>query len=145
MIGNALRRWGLLLLLSLLTACASSPQTRQLVSDPPEVMPQVELIDVPFYPQQEYHCGPASLAAIVNYRGVSSNPEDIARMVYVPGLKGSLQVEIAAAIRQLGLLAVETDGQLASLLRELDAGNPVFVLQNLGVDAFPVWHYDQIC
>ena len=105
-------------------------------------MPQVELIDVPFYPQQEYHCGPASLAAIVNYRGVSSNPQDIARMVYVPGLKGSLQVEIAAATRRLGLLAVETDGQLVSLLRELDAGNPVFVLQNLAIDAFPVWHYE---
>lgn len=102
----------------------------------------MELSEVPFYPQQEYHCGPASLAAIVNYRGVASSPDDIARMVYVPGLKGSLQVEIAAATRQLGLLAVETDGRIESLLRELDAGNPVFVLQNLSVEAFPVWHYE---
>ena len=63
-------------------------------------------------------------------------------MVYVPGLKGSLRAEIAAATRQLGFLAVELDGQLESLLREVDAGNPVFVLRNLGYDAYPIWHYE---
>ena len=97
---------------------------------------------MPFFPQLEYHCGPAALAGIVNYRGIAVQPDDIARLVYVPELKGSLQVEIVAATRQFDLLPVTLDGQLESLLRELAAGNPVFVLQNLAIEAYPVWHYE---
>ena len=40
------------------------------------------------------------------------------------------------------MLAVQLDGQLESLLRELAAGNPIFVLQNLAIDAYPIWHYE---
>jgi len=125
-----------------LGACASSPQTRLLLDHPPDLPPLTELSDVPFYPQQEYHCGPAALAAIINYRGIAVKPDDIARLVYVPELQGSLQVEIVAATRQFDLLPVQLDGQLESLLRELAAGNPVFVLQNLAIDAYPLWHYE---
>jgi len=125
-----------------LVACASSPQARLLLSEPPDVPSTAELKEVPFYPQQEYHCGPAALAGIYNYRGKVVQPEEVAGLVYIPGLKGSLQVEMAAATRQYGLLAVPLDGQLDSLLHELAAGNPILVLQNLGVDAFPVWHYE---
>lgn len=125
-----------------LGACATSPQTRLLLDDPPDIAPRVELTDVPFYPQQEYHCGPAALAAILNYRGLAVRPDDIARLVYVPELKGSLQVEITAATRQFELLPVQLDGRLESLLRELAAGNPVFVLQNLALDVYPLWHYE---
>ena len=129
-------------LLFVLGACASSPQTRLLLDHPPDLPPHTELSDVPFFPQQEYHCGPAALAAIINYRGIAVEPDDIARLVYLPELQGSLQVEIVAATRQFDLLPVQLDGQLESLLRELAAGNPVFVLQNLAIEAYPLWHYE---
>ena len=140
------RRAGLLvcaLFLSLyLAGCATSPQTRQLLDHPPDIPPRVELDEVPFFPQLEYHCGPAALAGVLNYRGVEVLPEKIAELVYVPELKGSLQVEVEAAARQFDLLPVKLDGRLESLLHEVDAGNPVFVLQNLGLDIYPVWHYE---
>ena len=125
-----------------LCACAGSPQTRLLIDNPPPVPPRVELTEVPFFPQQQYHCGPAALAAIVNYHGGSVIPDQIAEQIYVPELKGSLQVEVVAATRQYDLLPVELDGRMESLLRELDAGNPVFVLQNLAIDMLPLWHYE---
>ena len=124
--------------------CATPPQTRQLFTDPPDIPARVELDRVPFYPQQEFHCGPASLAAIYNYRGVAAEPDEIARQVFVPGLEGSLQAEVVAATRQHDLLPVRLDGRLDSLLRELAAGNPVFVLQNLGLDLLPKWHYEVV-
>lgn len=131
-----------LLILLLLGGCASSPQTRQLLRDPPDIPPRVELHAVPFFAQTEYYCGPAALAGVMNYRGVEVQPEQIAELVYVPELKGSLQVEVVAATRQFDLLPVELDGRMESLLREIAAGNPVFVLQNLGLDIYPVWHYE---
>lgn len=132
-----------LLLLLIVGGCATTPQTRSLLDAPPaDLPPRVELESVPFYPQLEYHCGPASLAAIYNYRGIAVVPDQVAREVFVPGLKGSLQAEVVAATRQYDLLPVELDGSLESILRELSAGNPVFVLQNLALDMAPVWHYE---
>lgn len=125
-----------------LGACATSPQSRLLVDSLPDIPPAVELIDVPFFPQLEYHCGPAALAGIINYRGRKVLPDQIADLVYVPGLEGSLQIEIVAATRQFDLLPVQLDGRLESLLREIAAGNPVFVLQNLALDVYPIWHYE---
>ena len=129
-------------LLLYLAGCATSPQTRLLLDNPPDIPPKVELSEVAFYPQQQYHCGPAALAGIMNYRGVEVVPDQIAKLVYVPELKGSLQVEVEAAVRQFDLLPVKLDGRLESLLHEVDAGNPVFVLQNLALDLYPVWHYE---
>ncbi len=128
--------------LLLLGGCASSPQTAALLQNPPPLPPRVELTEVPFFAQQAYHCGPAAMAGILNFRGHNVSPEQIAELIYVPDLKGSLQVEVIAAARQFDMLPVELDGRLESLLIELDAGNPIFVLQNLGLDAVPVWHYE---
>ena len=133
-----------LLLLVYLGGCATSPQTRLLLDNPPDIPPRVELTEVPFFPQQQYHCGPSSLASVINYRGTPVEPDQIAQMIYVPGLKGSLQVEVEAATRQFDMLPVQLDGKLESLMRELAAGNPVFVLQNLGLDSVPVWHYEVV-
>lgn len=125
-----------------LGACATPPQTRMLRENPPQIAPAVELTQVPFFPQQQYHCGPAALAAILNYRGSRLLPDEIAERVYVPELEGSLQVEIVAATRHFGYLPVRLDGNIESLLRELAAGNPVFVLQNLALPSYPLWHYE---
>jgi tetratricopeptide (TPR) repeat protein len=135
---------GALLFLGYLGGCATSPQTRLLLDNPPDIPAQVELTEVPFFPQQEYHCGPSSLASVINYRGTPVEPDQIAQMIYVPGLKGSLQIEVEAATRQFEMLPVLLDGKLESLLGELAAGNPVFVLQNLGLDSIPVWHYEVV-
>ena len=133
-----------LVFLAFLGGCATSPQTRSLLDNPPDVPPRVELTEVPFFPQQDYHCGPASLASIISYRGTAVEPEQIVPLIYVPDLKGSLQAEVIAATRQFELLPVQLDGTLESLLREIAAGNPVFVLQNLGLDLVPVWHYEVV-
>lgn len=130
-----------LILLLTITACASTPQTRQLLDHPPDIPPVVELDTVPFYPQVEYQCGPAALATVINYYQQSTTAESLIPLVYIPELKGTLQAEMLAAVKQFKLLAIEQDGKLESVLRELAAGHPVLVMQNLGLDAYPFWHY----
>ena len=46
--------------------------------------------------------------------------------------------------RQFDVLPVVLDGRLDALVREIAAGNPVFVLQNLGLESLPVWHYEVV-
>ena len=126
-------------LLSLLTGCASF---RQMAMPPlPENLPAGhELTAVPFFPQEEYQCGPAALAMAISWSGLPARPEDFVEEVYTPSRKGSLQVALIAAARRHGRLAYEIS-DLESLLPEIAAGYPVIILQNLSVSWAPVWHY----
>jgi len=103
--------------------------------------PSVELADTPFFPQERYQCGPAAVATVLNARGVTASPEDLVPQVYLPGREGSLQVEIIAAVRRQNLMAVPIEPALDALLAEIAAGHPVLVLQNLGLNWLPRWHY----
>jgi tetratricopeptide (TPR) repeat protein len=60
--------------------------------------------------------------------------------VYTPQLHGSLQAALVSAARRRNRLAYEIRG-VNALLREIAAGHPVIVLQNLGLGWFPRWHY----
>jgi tetratricopeptide (TPR) repeat protein len=73
--------------------------------------------------------------------GKPIDPEALSSQVYLPGRQGSLQVEMLAATRRNGLVAVELKPSLPDLLSEIAAGNPIIVLQNLAFDWYPVWHY----
>jgi tetratricopeptide (TPR) repeat protein len=127
------------ILLSLLAGCSVF---RQMEMPPlPEALPAThELTAVPFFPQEEYQCGPASLAMAVSWSGLPLRPEDLVDEVYTPARKGSLQIAVIAAARRHGRLAYEVS-DLESLFPEIAAGYPVLILQNLGVSWFPVWHY----
>ena len=106
------------------------------------VMPgQVALEATPFFPQREYQCGPAALATVLAASGVEVTPDQLTDKVYVPERHGSLQPEMIAATREYDRLAVLLDPSIEALLQEVAAGNPVLVLQNLGVEAVPLWHY----
>ena len=130
-------------LLFLLSGCTSTPQTDKLLTDAAEwVDPSAkELIEVPFYPQEKYQCGPAALATVLGASYVEVTPEQLVDRVYVPGKKGSFQLEMLAAARRHQRIPYELDPQLSDLIREVAAGNPVLVLQNLGPDWYPQWHY----
>ena len=125
------------LALGLLAACAT-PQLPQLGrSDLPA---QAEVANVPFHPQTENDCGPAALATVLGWSGVPAAPEEVAGQVLTPGREGSLGHDLVAATRRADRLAVPVHG-LEPLLAELAAGHPVLVLQNLGLDWYPQWHY----
>jgi tetratricopeptide (TPR) repeat protein len=142
LIQHTCRPAGVLVFILLLGGCASAWQSEKLRANPPrELPPRQELTQTPFYPQQQYQCGPAALATILNYHAVAVTPQDLVAQVYLPARKGSLQIEMIAAIRHHGMLPYPLKRDLADLLSEVAAGHPVLVLQNLSFGGLPVWHY----
>lgn len=124
-----------------LAGCAT-PQVAALLARPAATLPaRVELTSVPFYPQEEYQCGPAALATVLMHAGTATTPDALVPQVYLPGRDGSLQAEMLAAARRHGLVAYRLEPRLEDVLREAAAGTPVIVLQNLALPFAPLWHY----
>lgn len=138
---NARNIAGIFLFLSLLSACVA-PQSKQLQFERPRDLPAKAYIkNVPFYPQQAFHCGPSTLAMAMNFYGKKLTPKELAKDVFTPGRKGSFQSEMKAAVRKRGMLAYELTPELVYLLAEVSVGHPVIILQNKAVKYYPVWHY----
>jgi hypothetical protein len=122
-----------------LLGCAA-PQTEQLLQSGIDRPLVVELDEVPFFPQEKYYCGPASLATVLAWNKMQITPDDLVAEVYTPGREGTFAADITAAVRRHGLLAVEVS-DLAAVLNELELGRPVLVMQNLALSWFPQWHF----
>jgi tetratricopeptide (TPR) repeat protein len=132
----------LVLALALLSGCATAPQSQRISQTvPADLPPRAELTDTAFFPQEDYQCGPAALATVLVGQGIEVTPEELVREVYVPERQGSLQAEMRAAARARGLVAYRLRPELADILAEVAAGNPVLVFQNLGLGLAPRWHY----
>ena len=86
------------------TGCASAPPKVELPAslDIPRV---VELTEVPFHPQGEYQCGPASLAMTLEWSGVTIAPDQLKPEVYTPSRRGSLPPDMIGAARRHGRIA----------------------------------------
>ncbi|BAL27337.1 hypothetical protein AZKH_p0454 (plasmid) [Azoarcus sp. KH32C] len=124
-----------------LAACQSLP-LGDWGNPPSDPFPQwAERKDAPFFPQEDYQCGPAALATVLGSAGFRRAPDELRDEVYIPARQGSLQPEMLAAARRSGAVAYRLEPEPRALLKELAAGHPVVVLQNLRFDWAPEWHY----
>lgn len=95
---------------------------------------------VPYLPQDDFQCGPAAVAMVMDFNGGGVPLQTLMAEIYSPALRGSLQPALLAAGRRHGLLAWEIS-DFAAILQEVAAGRPVIILQNRGLSWKPVWHY----
>jgi predicted double-glycine peptidase len=125
------RLYSFLLTIAFLCSCAAVPSVR-------DSGPSRRIENVPFYPQEIFQCGPASLAAVLNYWGISVSPEQIADEVYSRSAKGTLNVDLVFYAQRMGLKAGHYRGSLEDLKRKIDFGFPLVVMVD---DGF--WVYEQ--
>lgn len=123
----------------LLSGCAAQPQLSATVKA--KLPNQSFVTGVPFYSQQDYQCGPASLAMALGASGQEVSVGTLIPQVFLPGKEGSVQPEMLATVRRHQRISYVIDGSFDALLIEVEAGNPVVVLQNLGLSFAPFWHY----
>ena len=133
-----------------LSGCVSAPQSDALLTHFSQNMgaasndlltARVQLEQVPFFPQEDYQCGPAALATVLQASNVDIIPAALVSQVYVPARQGSLQIEMLAAARRYGRISQILAPDLEALLVQVQAGKPVLVMQNLGLSWYPQWHY----
>ncbi|MCH8500415.1 MAG: PA2778 family cysteine peptidase [Aliidiomarina sp.] len=134
------QRFLFLFLTVYLVGCSAAPfQYKSLDTD---AWTAVELSETPFYPQEDYQCGPAALATVLQVAGVAdATPESLVSQVYLPDREGSLQAELLAATRRADRIPFVIPRRMDALFAEVAAGYPVLVLQNLGLERWPIWHY----
>jgi ABC-type bacteriocin/lantibiotic exporter with double-glycine peptidase domain len=96
------------------------------------------LSHVPFYPQETWQCGPASMAAVLNYWGLKVSPADIAAAIYSQEAKGTLDVDMVFYAAKKGWKTRQYRGGREDVIKEIDSGIPVIVLVDYGF-----WIYQQ--
>lgn len=121
-----------------LVAGCATPQTDRLLQAP--AARQGAVADAIFFAQRTKECGPAALAMTLNHAGVAVTPDALVSEVYTPGREGSLTSALVAATRRHGRVAYPIN-DLAAILSAIDHGQLVLVLQNLGLQWLPRWHY----
>lgn len=98
--------------------------------------------DVPFYPGEEYQCGPTVLAGVLKYLGHDIKPEKISKEVYLRNVRGTLNMDMAGFARKFDDLTVtEVRGDMALLKENLSMGHPLIVFVDLGIWSIRKGHY----
>jgi ABC-type bacteriocin/lantibiotic exporter with double-glycine peptidase domain len=99
------------------------------------------LENVPFYPQETYQCGPASLAGVLNYLGINITPDDIAEEIFSESARGTLNIDMVLYAQRKGLNAIQYKGSMEDLKKNVESGYPVIVLVDYGFSLYQVNHF----
>lgn len=123
-----------------LSGCATLPI--ESASARPAGLPSMAGIPgVPHFPDRQAWCGPAALAAVLTYAGLTTHPAALAPRLWIPKRAGSLQIELLAAARAAGALAMIVPPALDQALRLVADDLPVVALLNIALPIAPQWHY----
>ena len=100
---------------------------------------------VPFFPQEEFQCGPSVLASVLNFRGNRIVPDEIARAIYLPKIQGTLKMDMVSFLRRYTgkgeSVVLETQGDLEGVKKAIAGGYPVIAFVDLGVWSIRKGHY----
>jgi predicted double-glycine peptidase len=122
------------LILPWLTSCAATSSTKG-----SEAFRIIQ--NIPFYPQEAYQCGPASLAGVLNYWGLPVSPQVIAVEIYSSSAKGTLNVDLTLYAREKGFKATSYPGSVEDIHEKIDSGLPLIVLVDYGFLVYQQNHF----
>jgi ABC-type bacteriocin/lantibiotic exporter with double-glycine peptidase domain len=88
--------------------------------------------NVPFFDQEDYQCGPASLASVLNYHGIHVLPKEIADEIFSTNVRGTLTFDMLIYAQKKGLYARQFRGDIKALQENIIKNQPLIVLVNFG-------------
>jgi len=97
--------------------------------------------DVPFFPQEDYQCGPASLASILTFWNIHTEPDEIGREIFSKSARGTLTIDMMLYAQKQGLHVQQFKGGIDALRNYVDSGYPLIVLVDYGISLFQMNHF----
>lgn len=94
--------------------------------------------NIPFYQQKAYQCGPASLASVLNFWGITVSPADIENEIYSETARGTLNLDMVWYPERKGLSTRQYKGSIDDIQRNVDMGYPLIVMVDNGF-----WVYER--
>ena len=107
----------------------------------------LRVLQVPFFPQETFQCGPAALATVINYwygktgDAKTLKPESIAAEIYSPSARGVLGIDLELYARKQGFKTRQLAGTIDELKGSLDEGTPPIVLVDYGFSLYQRNHF----
>ncbi|MFB6346665.1 MAG: C39 family peptidase [bacterium] len=96
---------------------------------------------VPFYPDDRYWCGPATLTALLNFHGSDVSIETVADKIYSKSAQGTITFDMVWYAEETGHDVVEKHGDLSDISEWLKRGHPVIVFTDSGNIFYSSYHY----
>ncbi|VAV84464.1 hypothetical protein MNBD_DELTA01-1094 [hydrothermal vent metagenome] len=97
---------------------------------------------VPVLTQGDKLCGPAALAAVMNYHGNPVTQQQVAGSVFTEKAQGTFTLDMLLYAKDAkGLLATHYSGDLNDIRRRVRDDNPPILFLKTGVRRFPKGHY----
>jgi ABC-type bacteriocin/lantibiotic exporter with double-glycine peptidase domain len=102
----------------------------------------VKLVEgVPFIAQDPQRCGPASLAMVMQFHGVTVEEPEVAAATHSAALGGTLITDLAAFARSRSLTAEVSQRRPEDLKAAVNRGEPVILLVDVGYGPISRGHY----
>ena len=120
----------------LLTACATAVPPR-----PSDAAKTRMISGVPFHPQEDFQCGPSSLATLLNFHGDPVTPEEIEHDIFRSDIRGTVTLDMGLYPRTRGFVSTFGRSSPEALVREIDSGHPAVVMVNEGFATIRKLHY----
>lgn len=124
----------LLLIIPWLFSCAGPPPL-------PEGKAARVIENTPFYLQEMYQCGPASLAGVLNFWGIGVSPEEIAEEIFSTSAKGTLTLDMVLYAKKTGFNVAQYQGSYDDIQRNVESGVPLVVMVDYGLWVYRQNHY----
>ncbi len=96
---------------------------------------------VPFYPQGDHQCGPASMAEVLNYFGAKTTPEGVASSIYSKTARGTLGIDMLIYPAHAGFKASQYSGGQRDIVSKIDRGLPLIVFVDYGFWVYQRGHF----
>ncbi len=98
--------------------------------------------DVPVLVQGDKLCGPAALAAVMNYHGNPVTQQQVATSVFTERAQGTFTLDMLLYAKDAkGLIATHYSGDLNDIRRRVRDDNPPILFLKGGLRRFPKGHY----
>ncbi|GAB5046855.1 C39 family peptidase [Thermodesulfovibrio sp. TK110] len=96
---------------------------------------------VVFFPSEDFQCGPASLAMVLNFLGLRITPEEIAKDIYSKTARGTADFDMLMFAEKKGFKAIQYSGSIEDIKEKIKAHKPLIVMTDEGFWFYKKYHY----